>query len=73
MDAFEAKDGLVGVLGDFRSVCKLKYLLKLRNLALTQSLTCLPAPAFAICLLLGAATCDIWSINNDNFNDNINI
>ena len=47
---------------DFGSKCHGRYLLKLRNFALTQSLTCLPGPAFAIFLLLGAeaATSDIW-------------
>jgi hypothetical protein len=39
LDALELEDGLVGVLCDFGSACREEYLLKLRNLALTQSLT----------------------------------
>lgn len=39
MHALQAEDGLVGVLGDLGSACRKEYLLKLRNLALTQSLT----------------------------------
>jgi len=62
VNSFEPQDGLIGVLGNFRSGLLESYLLKLRNLALTQSLTCLPGPALAIFLLLGAvaAACDIW-------------
>jgi hypothetical protein len=62
VDALQTQDGLVGVLGDFGSACDGEYLLKLRNLALTHSLTWRPGPAFlAIFLLLAApATSDIW-------------
>lgn len=73
VDALESQDGLVGVLGNFGSAWCGGYLLKLRNLARTQRRTCLPGPAFAIFLLLGAeaATSDIWLkliilINNIN-------
>lgn len=62
VDSLESEDGLIGVLGNFGSELLGSYLLKLRNLALTQSLTCLPGPALAIFLLLGAvaAAWDIW-------------
>jgi len=62
VDTFESEDGLIDVLGDFGSAFDMNYLLKLRNLALTQSLTCLPGPALAIFLLFCAAatTSDIW-------------
>ena len=62
VDALQSEDGLVGILCDFGSKCQARYLLKLRNLALTHSLTCLPGPAFAIFLLFWAAATasDIW-------------
>ena len=62
VNSFEPQDGLIGVLGNFRSASKLFYLLKLRNLALTHNLTCLPGPDLAIFLLFSAdaAACDIW-------------
>ena len=41
VDAFESEDGLVGVEGDVRPGCWVAYLRKLRNLALTHSLTSL--------------------------------
>jgi hypothetical protein len=62
VDAFQSEDGLVDVLCNFGSTWEECYLLKLRNLALTQSLTCLPGPAFAIFLFFWGAgtTSDIW-------------
>lgn len=62
VDSFELEDCLAGILVDLRSALKLVYLLKLRNLALTQSLTCLPTFALAIFLAFGAtgAGLDIW-------------
>ena len=65
INSFKSKDGLVDILLDFGSELIMRYLLKPRNLALTQSLTCLPGPALAIFLLLlaTAATYDIWFFN----------
>lgn len=62
VDALQSQDSLVGVLIDFRSELIGRYLLKLKNLALTHSLTCLPGPALAIFLFFwGAGTAsDIW-------------
>jgi hypothetical protein len=64
VDTFESEDGLIGVLCNFWSALGLFYLLKLRNLALTHSLTCLPGPDLAIFLLFwaGAAACDIYGL-----------
>lgn len=68
---FDSKNGLVGILLDFWSkkiITQEKYLLKPRNLALTQSLTCLPADFLAILLVFSAtisviAFYDKWLIN----------
>lgn len=76
VDTLKSEDGLVSVLGYFGSRLRQRYLLKLKNLALTHSLTCLPGPAFAIFLLFWAAATasDIWLINNADYNiRNINI
>jgi hypothetical protein len=48
---FKSQDSLIGVLVGFGSELIRHYLLKLKNLALTHSLTCLPGPALAIFLL----------------------
>jgi hypothetical protein len=50
VDTLKSQDSLIGVLIDFGSKLTRRYLLKLKNLALTQSLTCLPGPALAIFL-----------------------
>ena len=65
VDALESEDGLASFLVLSWSEWNMAYLLKLRNLALTQSLTCLPAVALAIFLVLGAAAIgsDIWLFN----------
>lgn len=74
MDSFELEDGLVGVLGHLGPASLYAYLLKLRNLARTQSLTCLPGPALAIFLLFwpAATASDIWlKLIIVNINENI--
>jgi hypothetical protein len=59
----KSQDGLVDVLGNFGSEWRGGYLLKERNLALTQSLTCLPTLALVIFLALVATASDIWLYN----------
>ncbi len=65
VDTLESEDGLVSVLVLTGSGWDGIYLLKLRNLARTHSLTCLPTVALAIFLALGAAATDsdIWLFN----------
>lgn len=68
VDAFELQDRLTDVLSHFGSASTKEYLLKPRNLALTQSRTCLPTLALAIFLFLGAATAsDIWQLINQYY------
>jgi hypothetical protein len=63
IDSFKSKDSLVDILSDFRSELTDIYLLKLRNLALTQSLTFLSDWGLAIFLFLGAfSSSGIWLI-----------
>jgi hypothetical protein len=65
VNTLESEDSLIDVLLDFGSEWWLDYLLKERNLALTQSLTCLPGPALAIFFdfWATAAAYDIWFFN----------
>lgn len=56
IDTFKSQDSLINILLYLWSIYLIIYLLKLRNLALTHNLTCLPGVDLAIFLLLFWAT-----------------